>query len=119
MPLYLYIKESVMKITKETTDWGIIYYYKNEYCRFALYAYNDDKDTIYLSNVRVKESMRGRGIGNKILNFANKKAKKQGRSAICLRVLKSSWMHDWYERHGYRDLCPDKDTKYIWMKHTL
>ena len=35
-----------MNITKETTAWGIIYYYNNDFCRFALYAYNDDKDTM-------------------------------------------------------------------------
>lgn len=51
-----------MNITKETTDWGIIYYYKNDYCRFALYAYNDDKNTMYLSNVKVEQSARSRGL---------------------------------------------------------
>ena len=35
-----------MKIKKETTNWGTICYYKNSYCRFALYAYNDDESTI-------------------------------------------------------------------------
>ena len=42
-----------MTVTKEITDWGVVYYYKNEYCRFALYAYNDDKNTMYLSNAHV------------------------------------------------------------------
>ena len=62
-----------MNITKETTDWGIVYYYKNDYCRFALYAYNDDKTTMYLSNVKVEQSARGRGLGNKYLNLPIKK----------------------------------------------
>ena len=109
-----------MDITKETTDWGIIYYYKNDCCRFALYAYNDDKNTMYLSNVKVEQSARGRGLGNKILELADKEAKKYNYTVICLKVLKSSWVHDWYANHGYSDFCYDgEDADYVWMKHTL
>ena len=109
-----------MKIKKETTNWGTICYYKNSYCRFALYAYNDDESTIQLSNVKVKKSERGQGIGNKILKFANKEAKKHNYRIICLKVLKSSWMHSWYARHGYRDLSYDEENDdYIWMEHNL
>jgi len=35
-----------MNITKETTDWGIVYHYKSDCYRFALYAYNDDKNIL-------------------------------------------------------------------------
>ena len=109
-----------MNITKETTDWGIVYHYKNDCCRFALYAYNDDKNTMYLSNVKVEQSARGRGLGNKILEFADKEAKKYNYTVICLKVLKSSWVHDWYANHGYSDFCYDsEDADYVWMKHTL
>ena len=109
-----------MKITKEITDWGIIYYYKNDFCRFALYAYNDDKDTMYLSNVKVEQSARGHGLGNKILELADKEVKNYNYNVICLKVLKSSWVHDWYANHGYSDLCyDDEDDNYIWMKHIL
>ena len=72
-----------MNITKETTDWGIVYHYKNDCCRFALYAYNDDKNTMYLSNVNVEQSVRGCGIGNKILELADKEAKKYNYAVIC------------------------------------
>lgn len=109
-----------MNTTKEITDWGIIYYYKNNCCRFALYAYNDDKHTMYLSNVKVEQPARGRGIGNKILGLADKEAKKYNYTTICLKVLKSSWIHDWYTNHGYSDFCCDgEDADYVWMKHTL
>ena len=109
-----------MKIKKETTNCGKIYYYKNTYCRFALYAYNDDESTIYLSNVKVKKSERGKGIGNRVLKFANKEAKKHNYSTICLKVLKISWMHSWYARHGYRDLEYDEENDdYVWMEHNL
>jgi len=106
-----------MNITKEVTDWGIIYYYKNNCCRFALYAYNDDKNTMYLSNVQVKQSARGRGLGNKILKLVDREVKKYNYTIICLKVLKLSWVHDWYVNHGYNDFCYASD--YIWMKRTL
>ena len=109
-----------MNITKETTDCGTVYYYKNDYYRFALYAYNDDKNTMYLSNVKVEQSARGRGLGNKILELADKEAKKHNYAVICLKVLESSWVHDWYANHGYTDFCYDgEDADYVWMKHTL
>ena len=29
-------------------------------------------------------------------------------------------MHEWYARHGYRDLSDDEENNdYIWMKHNL
>ena len=109
-----------MNITEEITDFGIVYYYNNDFYRFALYAYNDDKNTMYLSNVNVEQSARGRGFGNKILKLADKEAKKYNYTAICLKVLKSSWVHDWYANHRYSDSCYDgEDNDYIWMKHTL
>lgn len=109
-----------MNITKEITDWGIIYYYNSYFYRFALYDYNDDKNTMYLSNVKVKQSVRGYGLGNKILELVDKEAKKYNYTVIYLKVLKSSWVHDWYANYGYSDLCYDsEDINYVWMKHTL
>jgi len=48
-----------MKISAENTDWGIVYYYNDKDYRFALYMYNDDPDSLYLSNVKVNQNMRG------------------------------------------------------------
>ena len=43
-----------------------------------------------------------------------------GYTVICLKVLKSSWVHDWYANHGYDDFCYDgEDNDYVWMKHAL
>ena len=65
-------------------------------------------------------SVRGRGLGNKILELANKEAMRYGYTVICLKVLKSSWVHDWYDDHGYDDFCYDgEDDDYVWMKHAL
>ena len=108
-----------MNITKEKTDWGVVYHYKNKFCRFALYAYDDDQQIIYLSNIKVEPSARNQGLGNKILELADKEAKKFNYKIIYLKVLNSSWVHDWYKNHNYTDLCYDEDKKYIWMKHNI
>lgn len=106
-----------MKISAENTDWGIVYYYNDKDYRFALYMYNDDPDSLYLSNVKVNQNMRGQGIGNKILNLVDEEAKKFNVSTIYLKVLEQEWMHDWYGKHGYSDFCYDEeDQNYIWMK---
>ena len=55
----------------------------------------------------------------KLLEQANKEAKKYNYGVICLKVIKSSWVHDWYAKHGYKDFCYDEDTNYVWMKHNL
>lgn len=108
-----------MNVTRENTDWGIVYHYKGDNYRFALYVYDDDMKTMYLSNVKVESDARKHGIGNKILATAESEAKKHQAETICLKVLKSSWVHNWYERHGYNDFCYDEDEKYVWMKHKL
>lgn len=108
-----------MDITKENTDFGTIRYYKGKYFRFAMYIYDDDDETIYLSNVYVDPIARGTNLGNRILKLADQEAKKYGADTIFLNVLKNSWVHGWYERHGFSDYGDnEEDERYIWMiKH--
>ena len=117
-------KESVFSnvtIKVKHTEWGIVRYYTDESkFRFAMYKYDDDKLAEYLSNVHVEKSYRHHGIGNGILKVAEDKARNHGSKYLMLRVLKDSWMHDWYNRHGYENFCPDEDSpEYIWMKKYL
>ena len=59
-------------------------------------------------------------LETKYLNSPIRKQKKHNYSIICLKVLKSSWMHSWYARHGYRDLSDDESNDdYVWMEHNL
>ena len=62
-----------MKITKEKTNFGTIAYYVGKYFRFAMYIYDDDSESIYLSNVYVDPLARGNNLGNEILNLQNRK----------------------------------------------
>lgn len=88
---------------EETTSWGKRLYYSNQdnTIRFALYWYNDDKSTIYFSNLFVDEKYRNKGIADKILEFAFKYAKKHKYKNIILNVEIGSWMQKWYERKGF------------------
>ena len=104
-----------LDVSIEKTDWGIVYYYKNTDCRFALYMYDDDKKSLYLSNVEVYDSSRGKGIGNEILEFAYEKARKRNITSLYLFVLEHSWMHEWYKRKGFTDHSYTEDPRYVWM----
>ena len=100
------------------TDFGDVWYMSdpNDIFRFAIYRYDDDFDTVYLSNVFVDENYREKGLGNEILNSANDMAKQLNAKSICLKVIRNSFVHDWYERHGYSDLSVDEEEpQYIWM----
>jgi GNAT superfamily N-acetyltransferase len=90
--------------------------------RFAIYRYDDDTDTVYLSNVFVKKERRGQGYGNAILDTVDNIAKGMGATAICLTVKKDSFAHQWYERHGYEYLSDNNDkdfANHIWMKKVV
>ena len=60
------------------TDFGDVWYVNavDGTYRFAVYKYDDDDETIYLSNVFVKEDSRRQGYGNEILTSAEDYAKR-------------------------------------------
>ena len=84
--------------------------------RFAIYRYNDDKKIVYLSNVFVSKEHHKQGVGNSILNTADKVANKLKANTICLKVRQEIFVHEWYGRHGYSDLSIDEEeSQFIWM----
>ena len=104
------------------TDFGDVWYVNaiDGTYRFAIYKYDDDPNTIYLSNVFVKEESRRHGYGNEILKAAEDYAKKFDVTAICLKVLSGSDVHRWYKRHGYEDLEKDEEERgYMWMRKMM
>ena len=110
--------------THKKTDFGDVWNINasDDTFRFAIYRYDDDMDTVYLSNVFVKEDSRGQGYGNTILDIVDKVAEVMGATTICLTVKKGSFAHEWYKRHGYEDFCDNEDedyVSYIWMKKQL
>ncbi len=92
------------------------YQAKDNSFNFLLYKFNYEKDTYYLFNVFVDEKKRGMGLGNTILDMAEDIVKKANGNKIRLEVKKDSFVHDWYKRHGYKDVELDVDApSYIWM----
>ena len=88
--------------------------------RFALYYYDDDPQSAYLANVDVYPKYKGKGYGNTILLEAEQYAKKHGAIIIYLRYLKTSWVGEWYKRHGYKYHGVDtEDDRYIWLKRII
>jgi GNAT superfamily N-acetyltransferase len=109
-------------IREEKTDFGTRWFIddKDNILRFALYVYDDDPTTLYLSNVFVSENYRQRGLGNIILKMADEIAKSHGADTLMLKVLKKSFVHNWYERHGFEDfVCDDEDLNYMWMRKDI
>lgn len=107
-----------MTIDKEKTDWGMVWNIngENKSFRFSVYVYDDDNSTLYLSNVFVSKEHRGKGLGNKILETADKIAEKFGCKQICLKAKIGSNAYSWYKRHGYNDLEKDnEDNDYMWL----
>jgi len=108
-----------MDIREEKTEWGVCYYYNGEHYEFALYYYDDDPKTAYLANVETDPEYRGNGLGNLILRRAELYAKRHKANVIYLKCLRSSWVCDWYKRHGYKYHSIDKDKKYTWLKKPI
>jgi GNAT superfamily N-acetyltransferase len=105
-----------VKTRQEKTDFGTVWFVNDteNTFRFALYQYDDDLDSIYLSNVFVSKKYRGKGIGNSILSSAEKIAKIKNANKIFLKVKKGSFANYWYERHGYSYFSNHRNG-YIWM----
>ena len=85
--------------------------------RFSIYKYDDDKSTIYLSDVFVGEKIRQMGNGNNILSVVDKICNYFGAKYICLKVKKESFAQKWYMRHGFKKYIDDVD--YIWMRKEI
>lgn len=107
----------------EKTDFGDVWYITSEpegIFRFAIYGYDDDRETIYLSNIFVGKEYRKNGLGTIILNVADDVAKKLKANTICLKVKQDSFSHDWYGRYGYLDLSvDDEEPQFIWMSKNV
>ena len=79
--------------------------------------YDDDEQNCYFYSISVNEHFRGRGIGNILLQALEQLAKAYGCKTAYLKVLKGSWMQEWYERHGY--VLHEGQKKYVWLKKNL
>lgn len=103
------------------TDFGNLWKFEDstKMSSFSMYSYDDDPKTVYISDVFVDDLNRHKGIGNAILGEAEDRAAYWGMERIRLRVVGSSWMRRWYERHGYRFLVDDTNKNYDWLEKNI
>ena len=127
MRLLFIVKEETEKMKATTrhkkTDFGDVWYISSVpqgVFRFAIYRYDDDLETVHLSNVLVGREHRSHGWGNFILATANRIAKEMNADTLCLKVKRNSSAHEWYGRHGYSNLSVDeKEPQFIWMSKRI
>lgn len=84
------------------TDFGYVYDFDFKYGSFCLYCYNDDNESVFLSNLRVSWCYRKRGLGTYLLRLAvNYFGPLLKRKKLYLLVQKDSWMSEWYRKFGF------------------
>lgn len=68
----------------------------------------------------VSPDIRNHGWGTRLQEIRESVATALGGQTMRLWVKKDTWMHEWYLRRGYMDLC-DHDSEYdsIWMTKDL
>jgi ribosomal protein S18 acetylase RimI-like enzyme len=71
------------------------------------------KSEAYVSMIAVSEQARGKGVGKKLLDWADHTAKHLGFSAITLFVVASNPAKSLYERQGYVEDKKRSETGYI------
>lgn len=92
-----------------------------------MHWFNDDPTSIYIASLNVDCFIRKQGIGNKLLELCENIGKHFGAINSFLLVDSEQWMHEWYERHGYKDymdfvgddMFDTGDDIQFWMKKSL
>lgn len=70
-----------------------------------------------IANLKTSKNYLKQGFAKKVMTTVVKVAKGLGLNSISLRVLKGSFMHEWYIRLGYRVFAEDaEDEHYEWLK---
>lgn len=87
----------------------------NDSAKMNLYFYDDDSKNFYISNLKVNEKNRKKGIGNKFLKLAENIVKLFNGNSLSLWVKENFWLHDWYEKNGYKDSKKHSEKNHIWM----
>jgi GNAT superfamily N-acetyltransferase len=103
------------KIETQTT-----YNFKGENYRFSLHWYADDPESIVLTCLEVDRDDRQRGIGTKIMQYAEEFAKEKGFKMIFLKlwsIKRDTWLHHWYMKQGY--VFHEDDVFDFWMRKDI
>lgn len=75
----------------------------------------DDDEIALISDLHVVDCARRIGLGGFLLLLVIETARFLGFEMIQLKVLKQSWMEEWYKKVGFIFTQSDEDGKYDWM----
>lgn len=111
-------KDFIVSVRK--LAWGKDYTYveKNGNAQASMYIYWDKPDVSYIGDLYVNENIRRNGMGTKLLEAIFKKCDELKIKKCALLCSEDSWMHDWYERIGFRKIKPD-GSGLVWMEKQL
>lgn len=83
---------------------------------FRLYADKGVSDTLFLTDLSVEQSARGRGLGDILIDLADILWKKSQFPVFELSVEKHSWMQDWYKKKGFAEVGDECDGLAVMQK---
>lgn len=75
-----------------------------------LWIYKDNPRELFLSDLYVKEQYRNTGLGQGLLDYSQKAARKLGIKRLALKVIQDTWMESWYMRCGYPEDTSNQDS---------
>ena len=81
-----------------------------------VYIYDDEEDVAYIEGLHVSEKERLKGLGRNLLNILINKCRELGAKRCVLWCFKKEWVHEWYQRIGFKYLDEyDDDLDGVWM----
>lgn len=83
---------------------------------FRLYADKGVFDTLFLTDLSVEQSARGRGLSDILIDLADILWKKSQFPVFELSVEKHSWMQDWYRKKGFAEVGDECDGLAVMQK---
>lgn len=73
-----------------------------------------------IANLKTDKGYLRQGFAKKVMTVAVKVVEGLGLKTVSLRVLKGSFMREWYMRLGYRAFAGDaEDEQYEWLKKQI
>ena len=84
-----------------------------------LWIYKKNPRELFLSNLYVKEQYRKNGLGRELLDYSQKAAKKLGIKRLVLKVVRNTWMKDWYLRYGFLEDDDNRDPLILYLYKNL
>jgi len=86
----------------------------------CIHYYDDDKRSMFISELNVTDEFRRKGVGTLLIQTLEQMCRYYHASNVYLWVKKDTWAHEWYKRLGYEYLKDHEiEENVIWMVKSL